>query len=300
MKQARVSIPATSANLGPGFDALGLALSLRNQVVIEEQDAPTSLEIQGEGDMRLPRNESNIVIKSIETVYRKVGEQVPNLKVTLINAIPPGSGFGSSAAAIIGGMVGANILLDSPLSREELLRMAVEMEGHPDNACAAMLGGLVISSFSDEGLVYRRVPVAPLKVAAVRPDQVSLTEELRAMLPKTVPLADAAVNIGRAALVVQALAEGDLDLLGEVMKDRLHEPYRKVSIPGYMQAVNAALSAGAAAIAISGSGPSLIAFASSNHEQISAAMKDAFDKATSRPARAWVLSVESQGVQIGA
>ncbi len=298
MNHVRLTVPATSANLGPGFDALGLALGLRNAVEMEIIAGGFKIDIQGEGASLLPRDASNAVARAVERVFQQVGEHTPPLRINLTNVIPPGSGLGSSAAAYVGGMVAANALLDQPLSRDDLLRLAVEMEGHPDNACAAMLGGLVISSFGEEGLIYRRVPVAAMKVVVARPDVHVLTEELRALLPKSILLKDAAINIGRAALVVQALAEGDTDLLGEAMHDRLHEPYRKMAIPGYGQTVAAALEAGAASVAISGSGPSLIAFASEGHQAIARAMTEALERATGKPVKAWILPVDPQGVQV--
>lgn len=300
MSHVHVTIPASSANLGPGFDTLGLALGLRNTVEAEIIDRGLTVEIHGEGASALPRDASNTVARAAYRVYERVGADAPPLTFTLTNLIPPGSGLGSSAAAILGGMLAANSLLDNALSRDEILRLAVDMEGHPDNACAAMLGGLVIASRGDEGLIYRRARVAPMQVAIAMPDVHALTEELRALLPKSVLLADAAINIGRAALVVQALIEGDYDLLGEAMHDRLHEPYRKAAIPGYNQAALAGLEAGAAAVAISGSGPALIAFAPEGHADIARAMGEAFERATEKPARTWTLPVETQGAQVAA
>jgi homoserine kinase len=293
-----VSIPATSANLGPGFDALGLALSLHNTVRLSRAAGGINVEIQGEGIGVLPADQTNVVVQAAQRIFDHVGERPDGLHFVLTNGVPPGSGLGSSAAALVGGVVAANALLDDPLSRDEVLQIAVEMEGHPDNACAAMLGGLVISSFGDSELIYRRVGVAGIKVAIALPDVHTLTEEMRALLPKTVSLKDAASNIGRAALVVQALAEADYDLLGQAMRDRLHEPYRKTAIPGYDAAVKAAYESGAAAVAISGAGPSLIAFGPENHERIGAAMARALEAATGKPARTWALAVDTRGTQV--
>lgn len=298
VESVTVSVPATSANLGPGFDALGLALNLHNTIKLSRAEKGIIVEVQGEGAGWLPRNETNTIVKAAQRIFDQVGERPAGLRFSLSNRVPPGSGMGSSAAALVGGAVAANALLDDPLSRDDVLRIAVEMEGHPDNACAAMLGGLVVSSFGDSELLYRRVAVPRLTVAIALPDVHALTEELRALLPKTVPLKDAAANIGRAALVVQALAEADYDLLGAAMRDLLHEPYRKKAIPGYEQAVKAAYEAGAAAVTISGAGPSLIAFGPENHAQIGAAMAHALEEAVGKPARTWTLQVDTHGAQI--
>jgi len=298
IESVTVSAPATTANLGPGFDALGLALNLHNTVRLSRAASGLTVEIQGEGAASLPRDETNTIVKAARRVFEHVGEEPGGLRFHLTNGVPPGSGLGSSAAALVGGAVAANALLDNPLSREDVMLLAVEMEGHPDNACAAMLGGLVVSSYGDSDLIYRRVAVPKLTVALALPDVHALTEELRAMLPKMVPLKDAAANIGRAALVVQALTEADYDLLGAAMRDRLHEPYRKTAIPGYDEAVHAAYRAGAAAVTISGAGPSLIAFGPDHHAEIGAAMGHALEAATGKPARTWVLQVDPRGTQV--
>ncbi len=295
MNAVRVRIPATSANLGPGFDTLGLALTLHNTVEARYNGTGLRIDISGEDADSLPRDASNAVARAMRAVYERAGEPLPGLHVSLTNAIPPGGGLGSSAAALVGGVVAANALLGEPLTRDEVLRLAVEMEGHPDNVTAALLGGLTVSSMGRCDLVGRRVPVAAMQVVVAMPALRLSTKELRALLPQTVSLADAAGNIGRAVLVVEALRSGDLDLLGEAMCDALHEPYRQQNIPGYGDAVEAARAAGAAAMAISGAGPSLIAFAHSGHEAIAKAVAAALGAATGKPVRTWILSVDMEG-----
>ncbi len=295
----RVTVPATTANLGPGFDCLGLALGLRNAVEMDAlSEEGLTLRIEGEGAGRLPSDASNMLVKAAQRVFERAHRKPEGLAIRAFNAIPSGSGLGSSAAALVGGTVAANALLDKPLSRDDLLQIAVEMEGHPDNVSAALLGGLVASSYTPDALCARRVPVASMQVAVALPDVRTSTREMRAALPQTVPLVDATANIGRAVLVVQALMEGDYDLLCEVMKDRLHEPYRRKVIPGYDHAVQAAFEAGAAAIAISGAGPSLVAFAPKGHKAITEAMVQAFRHHGGVNARSWVLPVDLEGAQI--
>jgi homoserine kinase len=298
MKVVHVTVPASSANLGPGFDCLALALGLHNVVEFGEAEAGLTFSISGEGAETLPRDASNLVVRAAAAVFRKVGRAPGGLRIRQENQIPLLSGLGSSAAAILGGVVAANALLDDPLSHDEMLRTAVELEGHPDNVCAALLGGLVVSSYSRGDLVHTSVPIQPMRVVVALP-QVSLsTAEARAALPKSVPLENAAYNIGRAALVVQALANGDYELLKEAMHDRLHEPVRQKFIPGYRAAVEAAQKSGAATVAISGAGPSLIAFAPDGHQAIARAMARALEEATGKSVRVWVLPVDTQGISI--
>lgn len=295
MATVKVSVPATSANLGPGFDSMGLALGLANTVEISKTGAGLTVEVKGEGTGTAPENETNLTVRAAYAVFKQVNYRPRGLHFVLTNSIPLASGLGSSAAALVGGMVAANILLDEPLSGDELLALAVRAEGHPDNVCPAFLGGLVISNYVDDHLIYHQMPVKLMEVVVVLPAIQSHTKEMRALLPDNVPLKDAAANIGKAALVVQALSEGDYDLLADAMQDRLHEPYRRAAIPGFGQAVDAALEAGAAAVALSGAGPSLIAFASARHAEIANSMADVLRAATGQEARTWILAVDTQG-----
>jgi homoserine kinase len=300
MKSIRVTVPATSANLGPGFDSLGLSLGLHNTVELSRTECGLTVEIQGEGAGTLPTDNGNGIVRAAYAVFDRLGEQPGGLHFSTVNRIPPCSGLGSSAAALVAGIVATNALLDEPLSRDEAMHLAVELEGHPDNVAAAMHGGLTVSSYADGVLVTRRVRIAPMEVVVVLPALDVSTAEQRAALPPMVPLKDAAANIGRAALVVQALAEGDLDLLAQVMRDRLHEPTRKQAIPGFDAAIDAALEAGAAAGTISGAGPALIAFARTGHEQIRQALEGALRRETGSDVRSWVLPVDAEGVRVTA
>ncbi|MBN1428693.1 MAG: homoserine kinase [Anaerolineae bacterium] len=299
MATITVSVPATSANLGPGFDSLGLAIGLYNTIEIAPTTGVLVVEITGEGAGTAPTDDTNLIVKAAYAVFKRVDLHPDGLYFKLTNAIPLASGLGSSAAALIGGMVAANMLLDEPLEPGEILALALQTEGHPDNLCPALLGGLVVSSYVDHCLTYCRLPVAPMKVIVALPAiEGHHTQAMRALLPGSVPLKDAAANIGRAILVTRALAEGDYDLLADAMQDRLHEPYRRPAIPGIDQAAGAALEAGATAVTLSGSGPSLIAFAPAQHEQIGDSMAQAFQAATGQKARVWVLPIDTQGTVI--
>jgi homoserine kinase len=297
MKRVSVKVPASTANLGPGFDSFSLALGIYNELHLEISDQGHQLDIQGEGAESLPKNRSNLIFQAIELGCRALGVEAPNLCLLSINHIPLGSGLGSSAAAAVAGLVAINALFGDHLGEQELLRLAIELEGHADNAAASLFGGLNIVNSQDESILLRKVPVVPLDVVIALPDVALSTIEMRRVLPSQIPLSDAAYNVANAALCIQALREGDYELLTACMQDRLHQPYRKTRIPAYDLVVNAAHQAGAAAVVLSGAGPSLIAFAPAQHGEIGAAMQQEFQRA-GVAARIFVLPVDQDGVQI--
>lgn len=299
MKKVSVSIPASTANLGPGFDCLGLALGLRNTVELYETRQGLEIDVEGEGAERVATDTTNLTYRAAEAVFAKVSRRPEGLRLHAVNGIPVGSGMGSSSAAIVGGLAAANALVDGRLTREELLRLATEIEGHPDNVGAAIFGGLTLTSAAEGELLVKALPVPPMKVAVALPDYRLSTAQARAALPADVPLKDAVFNIGRALFTVQALTNGDFDMLRWAMNDRLHQPYRKKLIPGFDAVMTEARKAGAAAVALSGAGPSLVAFAPDKHWDIAAAMKAAFE-ANGLPCRTFVLPVDRQGVQVSA
>jgi homoserine kinase len=279
-----VKVPATTANLGPGFDALGLALNLWNEAeFIATDDKQISLTIRGEGEGRLPTDANNPIVDAALQIYDRAQKSCPGLRVHCINRVPIGSGLGSSSAAMLTGMLGANALLGEPFSQEEILKLAIETEGHPDNVAPAMLGGLVASIVHEERVISLKLPTkanhGPIHLTVVWPEFDFPTKQARAILPKQVERKDAIYNISRAVLVTEALRTGDLDLLGNAMSDMLHQPYRIPLIPGAQSAMDAARRAGAAAVALSGAGPSIIAFSSKVDKGIGEAMSRAFEKA---------------------
>lgn len=297
MKKVSVSVPASTANLGAGFDCLGMALNLRNTVELWEISAGLEVDVEGEGVGQLPLDASNLIVRATEVLFAKVGKRPTGLRVHAINHIPLGSGMGSSAATTVGGLVAANELVDGGLSREALLRLAYEMEGHPDNAAAALYGNLALVSASADDLMVKTLTVPSLKVVIALPAIKLSTAEARAALPAQVPLKDAVFNIGHAVFTVQALTTGDAALLKWAIADKLHQPYRRRLITGYDAVEAAALQAGAEAVALSGAGPSLIAFAADKHWDVANAMKAAFE-AHQIKCRTFVLPVDRQGVQI--
>jgi len=249
----KVSVPATSANVGSGFDALGLAVTLYNTVTFEESD---KLDISAADGTRIPRNESNLVYRSAK------GLKIPPLKIVQTNPIPMARGLGSSSACIIAGLLGANRMLGDVLNTQELLTLATAIEGHPDNVAPALLGGLTSSVFED-GVVYsvKRDVDQSLCFAAIVPDYKLLTEAARAALPKQVAHKDAVYNLSRAALVPAAFCEGRHDLLGIATEDKLHQPYRMPLMPGSREVFALAKQCGAKAVYVSGAGSTVMAVA---------------------------------------
>ena len=295
MNDVTVSIPATTANLGPGFDTLGMALALYNEVRFSLADHGLQIAVSGEGADRLPADDRNLVYRAAEAVFAIVGRRPAGLRIRQHNAIPVGSGMGSSAAAVIGGLLAANALIDGGLSRGELLRIAVGMEGHPDNVTPALYGGLtLVNTLRDETLHVTHLTLPPLQATLVLPRFPLLTSEARAALPTHVPLGDAVFNVGRVALLVHALTHADYDALGIAMDDQLHQPYRQLLVPGLAAALVAGRTAGAAGVAISGAGPSVIAFAPDHQGEIAAAMVAAFGRA-GLECRVWNLGVDQDG-----
>jgi len=297
-----VSVPATTANLGPGFDALGLALNLWNEAAFSlREDGAVVVAIEGEGSDQLPVNESNFIAEAALGIYHRAGEPCPGMEICCVNRVPLSSGMGSSSAAMLTGMLGANALLGHPFSDEELLRMAIETEGHPDNVAPAMLGGLVASIVHGERVVSMRLPAKAnhgmIYATVVLPDFEFPTQYARSILPKMVDRQEAIYNISRAVLVTEALRTGDLDLLGIAMKDKLHQPYRLPLIPGAVEALEAGKEAGAAAVALSGAGPGMIAFSSVLDEEIGLAMQKAF-AVNGLPSRIFALETSYEGAEV--
>lgn len=296
VSKVTVRVPATSANLGPGFDCLGLALSLYNRITFQQRSNGLSISVSGEGEGVIPVDETNLVYRAARRIFS--GRARPTgLEIQIENNIPVGSGLGSSAAAVLGGMLAANAMLDRPLDQPSLLALASEMEGHPDNVAPALYGGLTIAIQDGDTLVVERVSVPSIRVVVVMPAFELLTAQARAALPKSVPMGDAVFNTGRTAMLVQALSRGDYSGLGMVMADRLHQPYRLPLIPGMDQAFAAARQAGAAGVALSGAGPSLIALAEVDHEQIAQAAEMAF-RAAGLSCRSWLLAVDQHGSRV--
>jgi len=292
-----VRAPATTANLGPGFDCLGLALDLWNEARFSHEGDGVVVAVEGEGAGRLPSDESNLVARAALSVYDEAGRPRPRgLRIRCTVRVPLASGLGSSSSAVVAGLLGGNELLGRPLERDRLLELAAGLEGHPDNVAAALLGGLTIVAQKGERLLTKRILVPEVHVALAVPELPFSTHVARAGLPTEVRMQDAVFNMGRIPLVVEALRTADFDLLGQVMDDRLHQANRLRLIPGGRTAWEAAQRSGAAAVAVSGSGPSLIAFVglATDAVVVARAMAEAF-AAEGVAARPLGLSVSSAG-----
>ena len=295
-----IRIPATSANLGPGFDSLGLALDLWNEAVITLA-IEYSVQVNGEGRERLSLGENNLIVRTAQQFAEHVGKRLPPFHLDCVNRIPLSSGLGSSAAAKLTGLLGANALLGKPLSRHEILDLATELEGHADNVAPALLGGLVVSTVEDGRVFAHRINLeanndSPIHITVVLPDFHLSTQQARLALPEQVTLRDAVHNISRTVMVTEAFRTGDLDLLSQAMTDTLHQPYRLGLIPGGGEAMQAARESGAAAAAISGAGPSIIAFSSERDPAIGEAMTRAFEQA-GHSARTFQLKISHHGAE---
>lgn len=260
----RLRVPASTANLGPGFDALGLALTLYNTVVLEPADA---WDVDGERDERRlaahpAYRGARRALAWLDASGARVAEGWRALSIRQSNAIPVGrGGLGNSATAVVAGLAGAARLAGLPIPEAELVDLATEVEGHPDNAAAAILGGLVVAVRTEHGVLARRLPMPnPPRVVLAIPALEVRTERARERLPARLGFDDAAFTVGRACLLVAALTSGDHALLRTAMQDRLHTPHRAHLVPGLDEALAGACEAGALGAALSGSGPSVLAF----------------------------------------
>ena len=308
LRPVTVTVPATSANLGPGFDCLGLALELRNELVLhatapvltdDAAETEYSISVSGLDADKVPADRRNLAVEAAELLFTRIGCWPTALAMRMINGIPVGSGLGRSSSAIIAGLLGANAIFDNPIPRNELLRMAVDIEGHPDNVAPALLGGLVLGVLPDDEigpneLIVRQWDPPDLSAVVVLPDFKLLTSEARAVLPSSVSRGDAIFNVSRLGLLIHALTTSDYPLLRSAMGDRLHQSYRLQIIPGAAEAYNAAYEAGALGVALSGAGPSLLAFCKNNQTTIVEAMQHTFT-AAGMASRSWVLNPTAQG-----
>jgi len=292
--RVRVRVPASSANLGPGFDALALALALHNEIEIEESDRVV-VRVQGEGQGRLDTGADNVVARAVRMAFEVVGRSFSGAAIDCVNRIPLSRGLGSSAAAWVGGLVGANALLGSPLDQDALLTLAARAEGHPDNVAAALLGGLAVSCSTDSGVVAVPLPVPDgLGWVALVPDVESATSEARAVLPDSVSRADAVFNVQCVSLLLASLATARLELLASAMRDRLHQPYRLRLFPWMSAVERAASEAGALACALSGAGSAMLAVVRGSPDAVARGMEGALH-AAGVGGRALRLAVDTTG-----
>lgn len=301
MNKVALRVPATSANCGSGFDTLGLACTLYNEVTYEI--TPTrgfQLEVTGEGAEYLKPCGRNLAFASFFRVWNEVTDRERiGLKITMHNRIPMSRGLGSSSSAIVAGIYAGNILSGNRFGDDELLGFATEIEGHPDNVAPALLGGFTISYMDGLKAHSLRVePAKPLKFIAVVPERRLPTVLARQAIPQSVPHHDAVFNTSRASLLVGALLSGDYKYLAAGLEDKLHQPYRAHLIPGLEEVFAAAKEAGAYNAIISGAGSTVMAYADINadHEKIARVMQEAFLK-NNEPCAYHILDLDLDGVK---
>ncbi|XID93622.1 homoserine kinase [Paenibacillaceae bacterium WGS1546] len=256
-----VRVPASTANLGPGFDSLGMALSLFAWISMAPAEQ-TRITLVGDRLEGVPLDKTNLVYEVAQAVFRKAGAELPELDIGIRSDIPLTRGLGSSASAIVGALAAANALIGEPLSEDELFRMATAFERHPDNVGASLFGGVVVAAWDGERAEYVRFdPPTGMEVLAAIPEFELSTKKARNVLPSQVSLQDATFNVAHSSLLTAALATGRLDLLGHAMRDRLHQPYRAALVPGMETVLRDATAHGALGAVLSGAGPTLLLLA---------------------------------------
>jgi homoserine kinase len=290
-----VTVPATSANLGPGFDTLGLALSVYDTLTVSAfADDRLEIEVVGSGAEEIPRDASNLVVRSIAHVYADAGREMPGLRISAENGVPHGRGLGSSGAAVTAGILIAKGLLAGDVEFDEptLLRLATELEGHPDNVAPALFGGLTIAWTGERGPQHKKLlvhrGVAPVVFV---PGFTMSTSLARSLQPPQVPREDAVFNVSRSALLVAALTQSP-ELLLDATADRLHQDYRGAAMPETLRLVQALRAQGHAAV-VSGAGPSVLVLADGPGERQRAV--DVADAVTDTPWDAHMLAVDVRG-----
>ncbi|QYM75697.1 homoserine kinase [Leucobacter luti] len=276
-RAVRVRVPATSANLGPGFDTLGIALAYGDDLTAVTRTEPgATVVVTGVGEGEVPTDETNLVVRSAAHVYERLGRTLPGLNLSATNRIPHGRGMGSSGSAIVAGvMIAAGLLESDPvqpleLTETELLAFATELEGHPDNVAPALFGGLTIAWSTEQGPQFKRLMVhrgvSPLVLV---PSFTMSTELARSLQPKQVPHEDAVFNVSRSALLIAALTQSP-ELLMQATEDRLHQDYRGDAMPATRDLIRELRAAGHPAV-VSGAGPSILVLSSGPAERLAAA-----------------------------
>ena len=306
-----VKVPASSANLGPGFDCLGLALPIYNTITIEETVLPgTGIEINLISEEEtidemvfdsIPKDENNIVYKAVEMLYNSIGQEPSELRINIQSQIPITRGLGSSSSIVVGGLLAANKLLGSPADETALLAIATEVEGHPDNVAPAILGGVVLATQEDDGTISYCKLQWPEEwdITVCIPDFELSTEIARSVLPKEVPMQDAIFNARHLAMLIQALNTKDEKLMKVALKDRLHQPYREKLVPGMKEIMEAFKHEdGVLGCVLSGAGPSMLVISHKyDLDKIKSVVKDIWEGQNIK-ADIRTMKVEERGAEI--
>ncbi|TFC42520.1 homoserine kinase [Cryobacterium sp. TMT2-10] len=297
-RSVTVQVPATTANLGPGFDTLGLALAHYDHLDVSVRDEPgVFVEVQGVGAGEVPTDETNLVVRAIIHTFAAYGQELPGLNLVAHNVIPHGRGMGSSGAAIVSGIMAAKGLLEGivDIDAEALLALATEMEGHPDNVAPALFGGLTIAWMAPEGPRHKKLMVhRGVKPLVFVPEHAMSTALARSLQPETVPHEDAVFNVSRSALLIAALIQSP-ELLLAATEDKLHQSYRAAAMPETSRLITLLRDHGFAAV-VSGAGPSILVLASDPGQRLVAADLVAAESET--PWQALMLAVDSLGATV--
>ncbi len=302
MSSFTVTVPATTANLGPGFDCLGAALGLYNRVIFTvagENDPALTITVKGDEAAGVSLQSDNLIYQSLLTFYQHTGQSPPPLCLDIHLGVPLARGLGSSATAIVAGLVGANTIAGNPLNPTDLLNLAIALEGHPDNVAPALMGHCQLSVQDGDRWEITAIPWHENLVPVLAiPDFELSTEAARSVLPMSYPRTDAIFNAAHLALLIRALETGNGSLLRVAMEDRIHQPYRQRLISGYDALKQVALASGAYNLAISGAGPTLLAIANpDNAPLVAQRLREAW-QAQGITANAHVLELDRQGAQI--
>jgi homoserine kinase len=297
-KKVVIKVPASTSNLGPGMDTLGLALALYDFYEITLTEGEPEIHIVGKGEGIYPENTENLVYRSARVLLDKVGKPNQRFKILTQSNIPTSGGLGGSATARLAGLVGANYLLGKPLSDDAVVNLAIKLEGHPDNVIPAFYGGFVVSCLTETGVKFIKCPFPSyLRVVLAIPDFFLSTEEARKCLPDKIPFKDALFNISHTAMLVTALLTNHLDFLSFAMEDKIHQIYRKNLIKPLPDVLEAALKAGARGCALSGAGSAVLALTTSHEDQVGKAMKAVFQSYGIK-CDALVLEVDKEGLKV--
>ncbi|WP_322183711.1 homoserine kinase [Neglectibacter caecimuris] len=293
----RIDVPATSANLGSGFDSLGIALTMKNRVWMEESD---SLEITCTDEVQVPTGSSNLIFWAASHLYEICGKKLPGLRIIQENNIPLARGLGSSSACIVAGILGANRFMGNPLSQTDLIHLAAKIEGHPDNTSPALSGGLVASAMEGERVYSVSVPVSDkIRFAVMIPPFELKTEQARAALPKEYSREDAVYNLSRSGLMTASLFSGELHNLRVAVQDRIHQPYRSGLIENYDNVFRMSYELGSLGTYVSGAGPTIIAMVDAGGAE--AFGKNCMTHLAEKGITGWrveILSADPNGAQI--
>ena len=297
MASVTVQVPATTGNMGAGFDCVGMALGLYNTIEISDEAVGLTVEVEGEGEDLVPLDGHNSCVRAARKVCEEIGFTPDGLRFRLHHNIPVSRGLGSSGVAIVAGAYGMNELVGRPLDIESLIRICSDLEGHPDNVVPSLLGGLSISGERYKKIIYRTIDVpSELSAIVAVPDFTLETKLAREALPESVPMQDAVFNMCSVGLMIHGMMNKDFSLLRAGTDDRLHQPYRASLVPGLGNVMDAALASGAHSAALSGAGPTVIALASHSQDLVAEAMSTTFEE-HDITSRTLTLIIDNQGAR---